>query len=74
MVENLCESWCLLCAGHRHLNIVLGTHALLSLQLQCDEMSVHIFDVANTGKRQLLLHIMAEPLSADGIGEDEGDL
>ena len=52
---------------------MIGAHALLGLQLEGHELIVHILHPSHTGKGHLLIHVMAEPVAADGVAVDAGD-
>ena len=48
------------------------SHTLLGLDLGCHKLVLYIFHTADTGKGHLLFHVMAEPVTADGVAEDMG--
>ena len=46
---------------------MLVADALLGLQLGCHKLVIDIFDVADTGKGHLPVHIVVEPLATHEI-------
>ncbi len=50
--------------------VAQGSDTLLRLKLCCHELVVHVLHVADTGEGHLLLDVMTEPVTTNGIAED----
>ena len=72
VVEEFLQLVSLLGSGYAEQDLGLGADALLSLQLCSHELLLHIFHIAYAGEGHLLLHIVTEKVTADGVAEDGG--
>ena len=69
VVEKLLCLVRLLTSSYTEQCIMIGTDALLQLKLGGSELLADIFHMANAGKRHLLFHIMAEPLTTKSVAK-----
>ena len=71
VAEEVLQFLCLTSSSQAKQHIVVGGNAQLTLQLNGHELVSNAFDVAYAGKRHLLLQIMPEPITANGVGVDK---
>ena len=69
-VKQLFKTFCMLCTCKTNQHIVVGAEALLGLQLSSYEVTIDVLHATNACKGHLLLDVVSEVVTTDGITED----